>query len=106
MSIVYLNGVFIPADKAAISPLDRGFIFADGIYEVIPVYQGHLFRLDDHLQRLDHSLAGIRLNQPLDHSKWKEILVELIEKNGGGNLSIYLQITRDFCNGQPTQAFS
>jgi len=94
MSIVYLNGAFIPAEKATISPLDRGFIFADGIYEVIPVYRGRLFRLDDHLQRLDQSLAGIRLKQPLNHSKWKQILLELIDKNGGGDLSVYLQITR------------
>ena len=94
MSIVYLNGQFIPAADARISPLDRGFVFADGIYEVIPVYQGRLFRLEDHLQRLDHSLDAIRLKQPLDHSQWRTVLVELIEKNGGGDLSIYLQITR------------
>jgi len=94
MSIVYLNGKYVPAAEATISPLDRGFIFADGIYEVIPVYQGRLFRPDEHLQRLDHSLAGIRLTQPLGHSQWREILINLIEKNGGGDLSIYLQITR------------
>lgn len=94
MSIVYLNGQFVPEADASISPLDRGFVFADGIYEVIPVYQGRPFRLDDHLQRLDHSLDAIRLKQPFEHSKWKEILIDLIEKNGGGDLSIYLQITR------------
>src|SRR3972149_2293300 len=94
MSIVYLNGEFMPATHARISPLDRGFVFADGIYEVIPVYHGHLFRLDDHLQRLDHSLEGIRLKQPLKHAQWKKILVELVVKNGGGDLSGYLQVTR------------
>ena len=94
MSIVYLNGEFMPATHARISPLDRGFVFADGIYEVIPVYHGHLFRLDDHLQRLDHSLEGIRLKQPLNHAQWEKILVELIVKNGGGDLSVYLQVTR------------
>ena len=94
MSIVYLNGKFIPAADASISPLDRGFIFADGVYEVIPVYNGHFFRLADHLHRLDHSLAGIRLAQTLDHTKWKEMLAELVEKNGGGDQSVYIQITR------------
>lgn len=94
MSIVYLNGKFIPAADASISPLDRGFIFADGVYEVIPVYNGRLFHLADHLQRLDQSLAGIRLGQPLDHTNWKDILFELVEKNGGDDLSVYLQITR------------
>lgn len=94
MSIVYLNGEFMPASNASISPLDRGFLFADGVYEVIPVYQGRLLRLEDHLQRLDHSLEGIRLEKPLDRLQWKTILTELVYKNGGGDMSIYLQITR------------
>ena len=94
MSIVYLNGEFIPASDASISPLDRGFIFADGVYEVIPVYHGRLFRLEDHLQRLDHSLGGIRLAQPYVRERWQGILAELVDKNGAGDLSVYLQITR------------
>jgi len=61
VAIVYLNGRYLPLEEAAISPLDRGFLFADGVYEVIPVYNGHLFRLAQHLQRLETSLAGIRV---------------------------------------------
>ncbi len=94
MSIVYLNGAFMPEEEAAISPLDRGFIFGDGVYEVIPVYNGHLFRIAEHLQRLDTSLKGVRIPQPCSHGQWTAILHELIERNGGGNQSLYLQITR------------
>jgi D-alanine transaminase len=74
--------------------MDRGFLFADGVYEVIPVYGGRMFRLDSHLRRLDQSLAGIRLANPLLHRRWGEILQTLVEKNGDGDQSIYLQVTR------------
>jgi D-alanine transaminase len=93
-TIVYLNGEFLPADEAKISVLDRGFIFGDGVYEVIPVYGGRLFRLPHHLERLDHSLEGIRLANPMDHKYWQAVLEELIQRNGGGDQSLYLQITR------------
>lgn len=91
---VYLNGQFLPAGEARVSVLDRGFLFGDGVYEVIPVYGGRLFRLGPHLERLDHSLAGIRLDNPLDHEQWRTILNTLVERNGGGDQSIYLQVTR------------
>jgi D-alanine transaminase len=91
---VYLNGEFLPAAEAKISVLDRGFIFGDGIYEVIPVYGGRPFRLHHHLERLDHSLAAIRLANPLPHERWQAILEQLVARNGGGDLSLYLQITR------------
>ncbi len=91
---VYLNGKFIPVAEAKVSVLDRGFIFGDGIYEVIPVYGGRLFRLPHHLDRLDHSLEGIRLANPLDHHQWQEVLEELVRANGLGDQSLYLQITR------------
>lgn len=94
MSTVWLNGAFMPQSEARISPLDRGFLFADGVYEVIPVYQGHLFRLDAHLQRLDHSLSAIALPNPLDGHQWRDVLTDLVAHNGGGNLAIYLQVTR------------
>jgi len=94
MTIAYLNGEFLPLENAKISVLDRGFIFADGVYEVIPVYQGHCFELDRHLQRLDNSLNKIQLANPLSSNQWKTLLAELIEKNGNGHQSIYLQITR------------
>ena len=89
MSIVYLNGEYLPAEQAMISPLDRGFIFADGVYEVIPVYGGQLFRLDEHLNRLNQSLEGIRLQQPHDKHQWKEILDELVKRNNGSDQSVY-----------------
>lgn len=96
MGIVYLNGEYLPEEKAKVSALDRGFVFADGVYEVIPAYGGHLFRLEQHLQRLDNSLAGIRLANPLDRLQWAEILEEIVKRNSDNNedLSIYLQVTR------------
>lgn len=93
-AIVYLNGQFLPLEQAFVPVLDRGFIFGDGVYEVIPVYGGRLFRLHEHLQRLDASLAGIRLANPMDHGQWAGVLNTLIGKNGGGEQSLYLQITR------------
>lgn len=94
MATIYLNGQFLPDDQPCISPLDRGFIFGDGVYEVIPVYNGHLFRIHEHLQRLDDSLSAVGIKLELDHSQWQLILNELVSKNGGGNQSVYLQITR------------
>lgn len=91
---VYLNGDFLPAAEAKVSVLDRGFIFGDGVYEVIPVYGGRLFRLPHHLDRLDNSLEGIRLANPLSHKQWQTILEKLVEENGGGDQSLYLQVTR------------
>lgn len=94
MSQVYLNGDYLPADEAKISVLDRGFIFGDGVYEVIPVYGGRLFRGPHHLQRLDNGLKAIRIDNPLSTEGWIEILEELIRQNGGGDQSLYLQVTR------------
>lgn len=96
MNTVYLNGEYLPADEAKVSVLDRGFVFADGVYEVIPAYAGRLLRLEQHLQRLDNSLDGIRLANPLDHMQWAAILEELIKRNSVNDedLSIYLQVTR------------
>ncbi|MEN8215434.1 MAG: D-amino acid aminotransferase [Pseudomonadota bacterium] len=92
--IVYLNGEFLPLSEARIPVLDRGFIFGDGVYEVIPVYAGRLFRLQEHLQRLDNSLKGIKLQNPLTHQQWIEILETLVARNNGGDQAVYLQITR------------
>jgi len=94
MTTVYLNGEFIPLEEARISVLDRGFIFGDGVYEVIPVYAGHLFRLQAHLNRLEQSLAKIQLINPLTRSQWQTYLESLVAHNGGGDQSIYLQVTR------------
>jgi D-alanine transaminase len=93
-SVVYLNGGFRPAAQACIPVTDRGFLFGDGVYEVIPVYGGRLFRLDPHLDRLDRSLAAIRLPNPLERGQWRAMLEELVTRNGAGDLSVYLQVTR------------
>lgn len=94
MSIIYLNGDFMPDTEAMISPLDRGFIFGDGVYEVIPVYNGHLFRISEHLRRLDNSLHGVRIPQPYSHEHWTGIMHQLVKRNQGQNQSLYIQITR------------
>jgi D-alanine transaminase len=94
MTIVYLNGEFLPIERAQVSVLDRGFIFGDGVYEVIPVYGGRLFRLEQHLERLARSLAAIRLANPLSDEIWRRCLQELVARNDGGDQSVYVQITR------------
>jgi len=94
MSIVYLNGQTMPIDEARISVLDRGFLFGDGVYEVIPAYGGHLFRLSEHLQRLQNSLDGIRLENPLSDQQWTDALNDLIKKNSGEDQSVYLHVSR------------
>src|SRR5690606_426564 len=90
----YLNGAFLPLSEARISPLDRGFLFGDGVYEVIPVYGGKLFRLTEHLQRLARSLQTIGLADPHSAGEWVALLQELITRNGGGEQAVYLQVTR------------
>ncbi|HHJ81373.1 MAG TPA: D-amino acid aminotransferase [Candidatus Tenderia electrophaga] len=91
---VYLNGKFLPQDQAFVPVMDRGFVFGDGVYEVIPVYGGRLFRLDEHLRRLNDSLAGIRLNNPMSAGEWTGILNRIVAENGAGEQSVYLQLTR------------
>jgi D-alanine transaminase len=94
MNTAYLNDEYLPLEQARVPVLDRGFLFADGVYEVIPVYGGRLFRLAEHLDRLDNSLTGIRLANPLSRSQWQAVLQRLVEMNGGGEQSVYLQVTR------------
>jgi len=99
MPTVYLNGKFIPIEDALIPVTDRGFLFGDGVYEVIPAYGGRLFRLSHHLQRLQNSLDGIRLDNPHSDAEWKTILGTLLEHNHGlagtnNDQSVYLQVTR------------
>jgi len=89
---VYLNGEYLPLSEAKVSVLDRGFLFGDGVYEVIPAYFGQLFCLEAHLQRLNNSLHGIRLPIFLDTKRWLEILQPLLIE--GDAQYIYLQITR------------
>jgi D-alanine transaminase len=92
--LVYLNGEFLDAERARISPFDRGFLFGDGVYEVIPVYGGRLFRLPHHLQRLEQSLAAIGLSHMKSPAEWSAIFERLVREHGGGDQSLYLQVTR------------
>jgi D-alanine transaminase len=96
MSIVYLNGQFVAQENASVSILDRGFLFGDGIYEVIPVYAGHIFSLHEHLIRLQRSLQAIKMISPLTDEQWSNILHELLVLNNKqqGDQCIYIQITR------------
>lgn len=84
----------MPLEEAFIPVLDRGFIFGDGVYEVIPVYSRKPFRLQEHLDRLQHSLDGIRLKNPMSNDEWKNLLEQLIAKNSSEDQYIYLHITR------------
>ena len=92
--MIYLNGEFMPIENAMIPVLDRGFIFGDGVYEVIPVYSRQPFRLDEHLRRLQASLDSIRLANPHDENEWREVIGRLVELNEPEDQSLYLQVTR------------
>lgn len=92
--LAYLNGEFMPLSEAQVPVLDRGFLFADGVYEMLPAYGGYLFGLDEHLQRLQKSLDGISLQNPLQNSEWRAMLQELTQRAGDHDQAIYLQVTR------------
>ena len=94
MPTAYLNGEFLPLAETRISVMDRGFLFGDGVYEVIPVYGGRLFRLEHHLKRLQNSLDAIRISNPLGTAEWQAMLTELVARNEGDDQAVYLQITR------------
>ena len=94
MSTAYLNGNFLPLDQAQVSVMDRGFLFGDGVYEVIPVYGGKLFRLGHHLRRLQNSLDAVRIGNPLAEEEWKSMLAQLVAGNEGPDQTVYLQVTR------------
>ncbi|MNV05178.1 D-amino acid aminotransferase [Achromobacter spanius] len=93
-SQVYLNGEFLRVDEAKVSVLDRGFIFGDGIYEVVPVYQGKAFRMAEHLNRLDRSLAALRITPPLDRAGWVDLIEQLLSRTTLDTCIVYLQVTR------------
>ncbi len=94
ISRVYLNGKFVTAEDAKVSAFDRGFIFGDGVYEVIPVYGGRPFRLLQHLSRLKNSLDAVGISNPLTNERWTKIIDELIGDAGKTDQAIYLQVTR------------
>ncbi|MEQ8483452.1 MAG: D-amino acid aminotransferase [Pseudomonadales bacterium] len=91
---VYLNGAFTEAGEARISPMDRGFLFADGAYEVIPAFNGRSFGFDAHIARLQRSLDALQIDNPHTTAQWQALCNELMVRNGGGDIAVYLQITR------------
>ncbi|ORU91897.1 MAG: D-amino acid aminotransferase [Cycloclasticus sp. symbiont of Bathymodiolus heckerae] len=93
-STVFLNGDFLPLTEAKVSVLDRGFLFADGVYEVIPAYAGKLFRLQQHLDRLNSSLSAIRMPPVMSDQQWTDVLTELVEPHSQSDQSVYVQVTR------------
>jgi D-alanine transaminase len=97
-TLCYLNGEYGPLRDAKISVLDRGFIFGDGIYEVVPAYGGKLFRFDEHLARLNRSLSKLRIENPATRDEWiaraRQLVAALIEKTGAADQLVYIQVTR------------
>jgi len=91
---VYLNGEFMPIEQARIPVLDRGFIFGDGVYEVIPVYSRRPFRLAEHLARLNSSLSAIGIDNPCSEAKWSTLFAKIIASSPWEDQGVYLQITR------------
>ncbi|MDP2323184.1 MAG: aminotransferase class IV, partial [Gammaproteobacteria bacterium] len=90
----WFNGQFMPLAEVRISPLDRAFLFGDAVYEVIPVFAGQSFLLDPHLDRLERSLHELHIRNPHSRAEWVTIIGGLVGKNGGGNLAVYLQVSR------------
>ena len=93
-AICFLNGEFLPLSQAKVPVLDRGFIFGDSVYEVIPVYRRKPFRIADHLQRLQRSLSAIRINNPYHADAWSQLIGDLIKRNASDDQSLYIQVTR------------
>ena len=94
MGTVYLNGEYLGADEAKISPMDRGFLFGDGIYEVIPSYQGKMLGFGAHIERMNNGLNELEIKLDYSADTWRKICNDLCEKNQGDNLGIYLHVSR------------
>ncbi len=92
--IVYLNGRFLPIAEATVSVLDRGFIYGDGVYELVPVYGREPFRLPQHLARLAHTLAGVRMDNPHTDAQWEAIIRDLVARQPYDDQGVYFQVTR------------
>ena len=93
-SVVFLNGKFMPVEEARVPVLDRGFIFGDGVYELVPVYSRVPFRLDEHLARLERSLAAVRIRNPYSRAEWRDIILQLVAKQSFDDQGVYFQVTR------------
>ena len=85
---------FVPIGEARLSPLDRGFLFGDAVYEVTPVYGGRIFALDHHLKRLARSLGEVGIADPYSAEQWTQLMEGLVIRNGGGDQLLYLQVSR------------
>ncbi|HEY6898878.1 MAG TPA: D-amino acid aminotransferase [Rhodocyclaceae bacterium] len=94
MGMVYLNGELVPVEQARVPVMDRGFLFGDGVYEVIPVYSRQPFRLPEHLERLNRSLAAVRIANPHSAAEWAELIGRVVAAGTSADQSIYLQVTR------------
>jgi len=94
MNMVFLNGKLLPADQAQVSVLDRGFIFGDGVYELVPVYSRVPFRLDEHLVRLERSLGETRIRNPYSRAEWRAHLYNLVDAQSFDDQGVYFQVTR------------
>jgi D-alanine transaminase len=92
--MVFLNGKFLSIEQAMVPVLDRGFIFGDGVYELIPVYSRAPFRMDDHLARLERSLAAVRISNPYPREQWREIILKLVAQQPWADQAVYFQVTR------------
>ena len=100
MSIAYLNGEYLPLEEARISPLDRGFLFGDGIYEVVPSYGGKLVGFTPHIDRMIDGLASIEIALGWSHAQWQDVCEGLMSRNGNGNLGLYLHVSRGADSGR------
>ena len=94
LPVAYLNGQFLPLAAARISPLDRGFLFGDAAYEVLPVYGGRPFLAAEHLARLERSLGELKIGNPHSAAAWATLILDLVARNGGGDMNVYLQVSR------------
>ncbi|MDX2370555.1 MAG: aminotransferase class IV, partial [Colwellia sp.] len=94
MNTVFLNGDYMPIEEAKISPLDRGFLFGDGIYEVIPSYFGKMVGFQGHINRMNDGLKAIGIELNWSDSQWQTLCETLCEKNGAGPLGVYLHVSR------------
>ena len=98
--LAYLNGEWLPLSQAKVSVLDRGFLFADGVYEVLASYAGRLLGEPEHLTRLERSLAELKIRNPHPRKEWQKIFARLVKEAGGGDLVVYLQVTRGAATGR------
>ena len=94
LPVCYLNGAYLPLNEAKVSPFDRAFLFGDAVYEVVPIYGSRLFRLRQHLDRLNRSLAGIRMPPAMSHGDWAHVCQELISRNAADQGHLYMQVSR------------